>query len=142
MKIVISWKKSKFWNFEVRISFEHNFFLLFFCNFEHIKTGFRRFRILALTVDIKSPICMIEKKFTSRASSSSITSNSLVISNSSIISNCSVISNCWIISNCSIIVNCSIILNYSVGLWTVRSLRTVRLCRSFRSFRTIRLRFE
>ena len=33
-----------------------NFFLLFFCNFEHIKTSFRRFKILVLTVDIKSPI--------------------------------------------------------------------------------------
>ena len=35
-----------------------NFFLLCFCDFEHIKTGFRRFKILALTVDIKSPVCM------------------------------------------------------------------------------------
>ena len=33
-----------------------NFFLLFFCDFEHIKTGFRRLKILAPTVDIKSPI--------------------------------------------------------------------------------------
>ena len=32
------------------------FFLLFFCDFEHIKIGFRRFKILVLTVDIKSPI--------------------------------------------------------------------------------------
>ena len=33
-----------------------NLFLLFFCDFEHIKTGFRRFKILVLTVVIKSPI--------------------------------------------------------------------------------------
>ena len=43
IKIAIVWKKSKL-------------FLLFFCDFEHIKTGFRRFKILVLTVDIKSPI--------------------------------------------------------------------------------------
>ena len=29
-------------------------FCCFFCDFEHIKTGFRRFKILVLTVDIKS----------------------------------------------------------------------------------------
>ena len=36
-----------------------NFFLMFFCDVEHIKTGFRRFKILTLTVDIKSPIYIL-----------------------------------------------------------------------------------
>ena len=64
MKIAISEKNQ---NFEIlRLEYllntckyhAKNFFLLFFCDFKHIKTGFRRFKILVLTVDIKSPIYM------------------------------------------------------------------------------------
>ena len=37
-------------------------FFLLFCDFENIKTGFRRFKILVLTVDIKSPIYITGNK--------------------------------------------------------------------------------
>ena len=64
---IISTVHTKNQNFEIlRLEYLLNtckyhakkFFLFFFCDFEHIKTGFRRFKFLVLTVDIKSPICI------------------------------------------------------------------------------------